>query len=72
MSRTELDLRAQQLGSALRGLAADLVDERSKVAHLHREVAELRERLGAVQRAQGSADPDPGGAGSRLGAGGGL
>jgi hypothetical protein len=29
---TEPELRAQRLGSALRGLAAELVDERRKVA----------------------------------------
>ena len=65
MSGTERELRAHQLGSALRGLAAELVEERRKVADLRREVAELRQRLEALQKAQGSEDAEAGGAGSR-------
>ena len=42
--------RAERLGFALRGLAAELVDERRKVAELRREVAELRVRLGPAIR----------------------
>lgn len=38
-------------GDALRGLAADLVDERRKVAELRREVAQLRSQLESVQPA---------------------
>ena len=45
LPRTEAEIRAQRLGYALRGLAADLVDERHKVAALRREVAELKARL---------------------------
>lgn len=45
LPRTEPEIRAQRLGYALRGLAADLVDERHKVARLRREVAELKARL---------------------------
>jgi hypothetical protein len=43
--RTGPELRAQRLGSALRNLAADLVDERRKVADLRREIAQLRAQL---------------------------
>ncbi len=64
---TDREFRAHQLGSALRGLAAELVEERRKVADLRREVAELRERLEALQKAQGSEDAEAGGAGSRPG-----
>ena len=46
---TEPEFRAQRLGYALRGLAADLVDERHKVAALRREVAELRARLKSLK-----------------------
>ena len=49
LPRTEPEIRAQRLGHALRGLAADLVDERHKVAALRREVAELRARLKGLQ-----------------------
>ena len=37
--------RAQRLGFALRGLAAELVDERRKVVQLRREVSDLKARL---------------------------
>jgi len=43
--RTEPEFRAQRLGSALRSLATELVDERRKVAKLRREVAELKSLL---------------------------
>ena len=55
-ARTEPESRGERLGFALRSLAADLVDERRKVAELRREVAELRSRLGrnnAAPRPQG-------------------
>ena len=45
----ESDSRGQRLGSALRGLAADVVTERQKVAQLRRSVAELTSRLEAAQ-----------------------
>ena len=45
LPRTEPEFRAERLGFALRSLAADLVDERHKVAALRREVAELKARL---------------------------
>ena len=41
------ELRAERLGFALRGLAAELVDERRKVAQLRQEVAGLRAQLAA-------------------------
>ena len=46
------ELRAQRLGSALRGLAAELVDERRKVAELRREIAELKARLEGLESAR--------------------
>ena len=49
LPRTEPEFRAQRLGYALRGLAADLVEERHKVAALRREVTELRARLKSLQ-----------------------
>ena len=63
MSRTEPELRAQQLGSALRGLATELVDERRKVAELRLRVAELSRRLEVLQCAQGSEAAKPAAAG---------
>ena len=49
LRRAEGESRAQRLGSALRGLAADVVNERQKVAQLRRSVAELTSRLEAAQ-----------------------
>ena len=45
--------RAQRLGFALRSLAAELVEERRKVAELRREVQALRMRLDARDEADG-------------------
>ena len=52
LPRTGPELRAQRLGSAMRNLAAELVDERRKVARLRREIAEIRARLGSLQPTQ--------------------
>lgn len=49
LPRTEPQFRAERLGHALRSLAADLVDERRKVAELRREVAGLRARLESLK-----------------------
>lgn len=49
LPRTEPEFRAERLGYALRSLAADLVDERRKVARLRREVAELRASLESLK-----------------------
>jgi hypothetical protein len=46
---TQSEVRAQRLGSALRGLAAELVDERRKVALQRREIADLKARLEALE-----------------------
>jgi hypothetical protein len=54
-SRTEPGFRAQQLGSALRGLAAELVDERRELAQLRRKVAELTLLLEGLRPTQGNA-----------------
>ena len=55
----EGESRAQRLGSALRGLAADVVSERQKVAELRRNVAELTSRLEAVQATQSRDQAQP-------------
>ncbi|MDA0167395.1 hypothetical protein OM076_44460 [Solirubrobacter ginsenosidimutans] len=56
---TPSEVRAQRLGSALRGLAAELVDERRKVAQLRREIADLKARLKTLETARpGPRDPD--------------
>ena len=47
--RTRPEVRAERLGYALRSLAAELVDERHRVAELRREVAELRARLESLK-----------------------
>ena len=49
---TDTEFRGERLGVALRGLAAELVDERRKVAELRREIAELRARLSSDRRTQ--------------------
>ena len=61
---TEPEFRAERLGMALRGLAAELVSERRKVAGLRREVAELRSRLASEMRSQGADDAATAGGGS--------
>jgi hypothetical protein len=50
--RTEFEFRAERLGSALRGLAAELVDERRKVVELRREIAQLRSQLASNKPTQ--------------------
>jgi hypothetical protein len=49
LPRMDSDVRARRLGFALRGLAAELVDERRKVALLRREIADLRARLESLE-----------------------
>jgi hypothetical protein len=44
-------ITSEQLGSALRRLAADVVAERRRVAVLQRENRELRERIQELERA---------------------
>ena len=44
------ELRAERLGFALRGLAAELVDERRKVAQLRQQVAELQAQLESLRQ----------------------
>ena len=46
--RTESEFRAERLGTALRSLAAELIDERRKVAQLRRELAKVRSQPGAI------------------------
>ena len=58
-STTRSEVHAQRLGSALRGLAAELVDERRKVSQLRREIAALKRRLEALESTPpGPCDPD--------------
>ena len=44
LPRTEPEFRAQRLGFALQGLAAELVAERQKVIELRRELTQLKAR----------------------------
>ena len=50
--RTAPELRAERLAFALRSLAAELVDERRKVAELRREVARLSAQLESLRSAR--------------------
>jgi outer membrane protein TolC len=52
------ELRAERLGFALRGLAAELVDERRKVAQLRQQVANLQAQLD-VAEADRASNPKP-------------
>lgn len=67
LPRTEPEVHAERLGFALRSLAAELVEERQKVAELRREVAELRARLESRHQATHSDQPEAGGADSTAG-----
>jgi hypothetical protein len=49
-SRAVNDVSSEQIGTALRRLAADVVAERRHVALLERENRELRAQLEALQR----------------------
>lgn len=49
------ELRRQRLGTVVRELAADLVQERRRRLVLEREVRELRTRLGACEASESSA-----------------
>jgi hypothetical protein len=64
--RTDSEFRAERLGSALRGLAAELVDERRKVVELRREIAKLRLQLASIKPTQNGDEiaSGPGGAGA--------
>jgi hypothetical protein len=52
------ELRAERLGFALRGLAAELIDERRKVAQLRQQVAELQAQLDGAE-ADRASNPKP-------------
>ena len=43
----------EQVGSALRRLAQDLISERRRVAELERENRELKDRIEALERTSG-------------------
>jgi hypothetical protein len=53
LPRTDTEFRAERLGMALSGLAAELVAERQKVAELRREIAGLRAQLASLAPAVG-------------------
>ena len=53
-ARTKPELRAERLGTALRGLATELVEERRKVAQLRREIKQLKAQLESRHRPQES------------------
>jgi len=58
--RTAKDVSSEQIGTALRRLAADLVAERRRVAVLERENRELRAQLEALKHEAGEAkEPSP-------------
>jgi cell division protein FtsB len=50
------EVSSEQIGTALRRLAADLVAERRRVALLQRENRELRAEIEGLRRAAGEAD----------------
>jgi outer membrane protein TolC len=58
LPHTAPELRAERLGFALRGLAAELVDERRKVAQLRQQVASLQAQLD-VAEADRASNPKP-------------
>ena len=49
------ELRRERLGTVIRELAADLVEERRRRLVLEREVRELRTRLAAYEASESSA-----------------
>ena len=55
LPRTRPEIRAERLGFALRDLAAELVDERRKVAQLRLQVADLQAELESLQRTRRAA-----------------
>ena len=59
LPRTEPELRAQRLGFALNGLAAELVAERREVAQLRKEVRQLKARLEAAENSSHRGDAMP-------------
>ncbi len=68
LPRIGAELRARRLGVALRGIAAELVDERRKVAQLRREIADLKARLASLEATQSGDQAASRAAGSRPGA----
>jgi hypothetical protein len=63
LPRTRPELRAERLSFALRDLAADLVDERRKVAQLRHQVADLQAELESLKQTQRAASADLSGGG---------
>ena len=55
LPRTRLEVRAERLGFALRDLAAELVDERRKVAQLRQQVADLQAEVESLKQTQRAA-----------------
>ena len=65
LPRTEPEFRAQRLGFALNGLAAELVAERQKVLQLRRELAQLNARFESRRTTDGQDRPDADGSHAR-------
>jgi hypothetical protein len=57
-SATVKEVSSEQIGTALRRLAADLVAERRRVALLERENRELRAQLEALRRPAAASEPE--------------
>ena len=57
LPRTRPEIRAERLGFALRDLAAELVDERRKVAQLRHQVADLKAELESLKQSGGFIHP---------------
>jgi hypothetical protein len=64
---TDPEFRGERLGTALRGLAAELVDERRKVAQLRQEVAQLRSLLESETQTRPDDEAAPGSPGRPAG-----
>ena len=61
LPRTEPEFRAQRLGFALNGLAAELVAERRKVAELRKELGQLEAQLESRRPTEGRDRPESAG-----------
>jgi len=61
--RTRPEICAERLGFALRELAAELVDERRKVAQLRHQVADLQAEIESLKQTRRAASADLSGGG---------
>ena len=65
LPRSESEFRAQRLGFALKGLAAELVAERQKVVQLRRELTQLKARPEYRRTTEGVDRPEAAGSSAR-------